>query len=376
MASPTLDAFFASCPAMLFVGQLDGSLDHVSAALQRGFSHCLGSKPSLAELASPDDATALEAFMSALETSEDEVSCTLHPHAAEGSDARLEVRCRARRDADGFVHGQLELVEHSGEISAAVGEQLEHTLLHALMGTLDIILWAVDSEGVFRFHQGKALAQAGMEQGQFVGLRIYDIYPPEVHGPIKDAFQGRVNHNIQELHGIHWENWLLPLEMEDGETWCAGITLDVTERVTSQRSLEDQLDTIQTQQVAIYELSAPVLNVWDKVLAVPLIGIMDADRTDELTDRLLEAAHRGQTRFAILDLTGVEAVDTTIAAHVLGLLKSLRLLGVEGLVTGVSPEVARTMVGVGIDFEHVQTHRTLREGLRHCMRTLLAAERT
>ena len=368
MDGATLDDFFASCPAMLFVAGADGSLRQVSATLEQRLGHRLGDARSLASLAGPDDGPALEAFLAALadKDGEAEATCVLHPTDSEGTP--LELRCCARRGSAGAIHGQLELI---AQRESVVG-QLEHALLRKIMDTLDIALWAVDGEGVFHFHDGKALTQAGLQRGQFLDLNIFEIYPPEIHEPIKQVFAGKSIHNLNEVHEIHWENWMVPLEMEDGSTYCAGITLNVTDRVLTQRSLEDKLDTIQTQQAAIYELSAPVLNVWDNVLAVPLIGIMDGERTDELTDRLLDSAHRMHTRFAILDLTGVEAVDTSIAAHVLRLLQSLRLLGVEGMVTGVSPEVARTMVAVGVDFESVLTHRTLREGLRHCMFELLS----
>ena len=119
-----------------------------------------------------------------------------------------------------------------------------------------------------------------------------------------------------------------------------------------------------------------MINVWDNVLTVPLIGVMDAQRANELIERLLTAAGRSATRYVILDLTGVDALDTTIAGHILRLLQSLRLLGVEGLVTGISPQVAQTMVGLGVELEDVRTFRSLRESLRYCMKTMYAEQRT
>jgi len=363
MAKLTVERFLAMCPGLLFVAEADGALCLLSRALEQRFGHQLGEAPSLADLDGHGDGVApLLAALSEAEP-ETEQTCTLYTSEANG--APVTLHCAARRDADGLIHGQLEVGE-------SVKEQLEHGLLATLMRELDIVLWAIDDQGVFLFQDGKALAQAGLEPSQHVDKNLFELYPPEVHGPTREVLAGKSTYSQGEVHGVHWENWMVPLDMSDGSTYCAGISIDVSERIAAQRSLETQIETIKDQQRAIYELSAPVLNVWDKVLAVPLIGSMDSKRTDELRDRLLDEAHRGQTRFVILDLTGVEAVDTSIAAHVLRMLAALGLLGVEGMVTGVSPEVARTMVSVGVDFEDIMTHRSLREGLRHCMHELLS----
>ncbi|HLT40026.1 MAG TPA: STAS domain-containing protein, partial [Enhygromyxa sp.] len=87
----------------------------------------------------------------------------------------------------------------------------------------------------------------------------------------------------------------------------------------------------------------------------------------DITERLLAEASRSRTRFVILDVTGVDTLDTAIADRILRLLGSLRLLGVEGMVSGISPHVALTMVGLGIELDRVQTHRSLREALHYCM---------
>lgn len=96
-------------------------------------------------------------------------------------------------------------------------------------------------------------------------------------------------------------------------------------------------------------------------------GSIDADRANDITERLLAEASRSHVRLAILDLTGVEILDTSTVNRLLRLLGSLRLLGVEGLISGVSPQIALTMVGLGIELASVRTHRSLREALNYCM---------
>lgn len=354
----TLELFFATCPGMLFIAEADGVLRHSSRALERRFAHRLGETPSLAALA--DGEPGLDAWLATLAGDEPGTEHTLALCTSEADGSSLLLRCAVQRDAEGLLHGLLEVDE-------TMMSRVERALLRALYEQLELVVWAVDDQGVFLIQDGKAMAQAGLEPGQFIGMNLFDIYPKEVSDPARLALEGGRSHSLNEVHGVHWESWNVPLKMFDGKTYCAGITLNVSERVRTQRNLEQQLDTIQRQQQAIFEISTPILNVWDKVLAIPLVGAMDSQRAGELSERLLAAAQRSQTRFVIVDLTGVEVVDSAIAAHILDLLAALRLLGVEGMVTGVSPEVARTMVGVGVDFANVQTHRSLKEGLRHCM---------
>ena len=266
------------------------------------------------------------------------------------------------------------LVEEAPESAAA--NRIEHTLFRTIMETLEIVLWAVDKDGTFVFQDGKALGTAGLTTGQFVGQSILELYPADLVGPIKEAMKGTPINYRSEAHGVYWHTWIIPLRNKAGEVdYTAGLSVDVSADVRSKLELERRLATIQDQQGAIYELSAPVINVWDSVLTVPLIGVMDNDRTNELIERLLAAASRSGTRYVILDLTGVDALDTSIAGHILRLLRSLRLLGVEGLVTGISPQVAQTMVGLGVDLEDVLTFRSLRESLRFCMRAMYEESR-
>lgn len=359
--------FFDACPALLFVAEPDGTLRHRSRALDKQFGHCFAGGASLQALVEADEQPMIAAFLRELGTPGASATCMLHAPHADGTLRSL--RCLARAD-DGTISGCLEFAV-TATPEAESTQRIEHALLHAITNSIELVLWAVEPNGKFVFHDGKGLAKAGLTRGQWLGQNVFDLYPPDACESIHAAFAGTLGHSRSEAHGVHWESWNIPVRNRAGEVeYCAGVTLDVSDRVANERNLERQLETITEQQRSIHELSAPIINVWDRVLTVPLIGVMDRTRTDELTSRLLAEVHRVRARFAILDLTGVETIDTAIADHLLRLLGSLRLLGVEGLITGVSPQVAQTMVGVGIDFKSVTTLRTVREGLRYCMRAL------
>jgi len=131
--------------------------------------------------------------------------------------------------------------------------------------------------------------------------------------------------------------------------------------------IEEQMETIQRQQFAIQELSTPVLQLWDDVLALPVIGTVDTHRSADIMERLLTEVTQRQSKFVILDITGVEVVDTRTADHFIKVIKAAELLGATCLLTGIRPAVAQTLVDLGVDLSTIATLRNLQEGLRHCL---------
>jgi rsbT co-antagonist protein RsbR len=367
-----LDGVFDHAPVLLFVSDAQGKLLRHSKLLDDRFGARLQHDASLMALVGPDERATVEAFLTELSSSGEPVTRVLHVPEPDGAPA--SIRCVARRAPDGLIYGQLELLADAAPESSAMS-RIEHSLLQTIIETLDIVLWAVDGTGKFVFHDGKALATAGLQRGQFLGMNIFDLYPADLLEPINQALGGISTVGTSEVHGVHWQSWYIPVLNPAGEReHVAGLSLDITNTMRTKLELERRLATIEKQQRAIHELSAPVLNVWDNVLTVPLIGVMDNQRANELIERLLSAAGRTGTRYVILDLTGVDALDTAIAGHLLRLLQSLGLLGVEGLVTGISPQVAQTMVGLGVELENVRTFRSLREGLRHAMKAMYSEQ--
>lgn len=138
--------------------------------------------------------------------------------------------------------------------------------------------------------------------------------------------------------------------------------------------LQNQVQTIQRQQYAIQELSTPILQLWDNVLALPIIGVVDTARSIEIMERLLSEISARQSRYVILDITGVEIVDTKTADHFIKIIKAAELLGTRCIFTGIRPAVAQTLVEIGVDLTSVVTLRNLQEGLKACLRDMGGAE--
>jgi rsbT co-antagonist protein RsbR len=130
-----------------------------------------------------------------------------------------------------------------------------------------------------------------------------------------------------------------------------------------QQELSDKLTTIELQRAAIRELSVPVIEVWQGVLCLPVVGILDSARSSEMTETLLRAVVEKRARCTILDLTGIEVMDTATADHFLRMAKAVRLLGAECVITGISPGIAQTIVHMGVELREVRTHRSMRDAL-------------
>ena len=131
-----------------------------------------------------------------------------------------------------------------------------------------------------------------------------------------------------------------------------------------QAELEEKLATIEKQRAAIRELSTPIMEVWDGVLCLPVVGVMDTARSAEMTTSLLQAVVEKKTRCVIIDITGIDVMDTRTVDHFMRMARAVRLLGAECVLTGMNPHIAQTVVHMGIDLTHIATHRTLHEALQ------------
>ena len=134
----------------------------------------------------------------------------------------------------------------------------------------------------------------------------------------------------------------------------------------ARRELEEKLSTIEQQRLAIRDLSTPIIELWEDILTLPIVGVMDTQRSVDMTERLLHRISQGKARCAIIDITGMEVVDTATANHFIKMVNAARLLGTYCVVTGISPFVAQTLTQIGVDLRDVKTLGSLRDGLKEC----------
>lgn len=133
--------------------------------------------------------------------------------------------------------------------------------------------------------------------------------------------------------------------------------------IVSEAFVKERERLIKEQQDALLELSIPVVKVWDKVLSVPLIGVLDSQRTQLVMETLLQKIVDTQSLAVILDISGIPSVDTLVANHLIRTVTAARLLGAECIVTGVSADVAQTLVHLGVDLSGISTRPSMSDGL-------------
>jgi rsbT co-antagonist protein RsbR len=135
--------------------------------------------------------------------------------------------------------------------------------------------------------------------------------------------------------------------------------LDKLGLYTTEAYQETRESVILRQQQELMELSTPVVRLWDEVLALPLIGTLDSARTQVVMENLLQQVVQTGARIAIIDITGVPTVDTLVAQHLMKTVAATRLMGADCIISGIRPQIAQTIVHLGVNLNDIVTKATL-----------------
>ena len=166
--------------------------------------------------------------------------------------------------------------------------------------------------------------------------------------PLFDLAQQKSGHDTKRLAEVLW----------DLTTLLDGLGLYTTEAYQESRE-----SVIHRQQLELMELSTPVVQLWDEVVALPLIGTLDSNRTQVVMENLLQRVVETGARIAIIDITGVPTVDTLVAQHLLKTVTAIRLMGADCIISGIRPQIAQTIVHLGVDLRGVITKASLADAL-------------
>jgi rsbT co-antagonist protein RsbR len=189
----------------------------------------------------------------------------------------------------------------------------------------------------------------GVETDEVVGivLLLRDVLARSLFGKYQNNFN-KLNHVLDAYE---------PAANRIASTVAVGFVRE-RERVISQ------------QQEAIRELSTPVLQVRERLLILPIIGVVDPQRARQLTEQLLRGIRTNRARVVVIDITGVAAMDAAVANHLVQTVEASRLLGATVIVTGLSPEIAQTLVNIGVDLGKMRTMGDLQGGIEEAERSL------
>ncbi|MDC0749028.1 PAS domain S-box protein [Polyangium mundeleinium] len=378
-------AWFQHCPGILVATSQEGAISGFNPEAERvlGAERVRGG--SLFESVHPDHRDAVASAWAKMSEGEAWNSlCQMRD--ADGSYRAFSLHARR-------VSGRSEIYVtivampqlSSGHLAVPPAEDLKslpviapERVLREILDCLDLSVYVIDHQGTYLLHDGKGCRAGGFEPGTLIGRNLFEIFGADKDSmtDIQRALAGEPVHATAEAIDVLWESWFVPMRENSGEVvGMLGLTLAKSDVRKALVELRTKMELIERQEEVIRNLETPVIQVWEKVLTLPMMGMVDSQRVGRLMDDVLSAVVRTSARFAILDLTGVDMVDTATASHLFSLIRAIRLLGAEGIVTGIRPTVAQTAVTLGLDLSSVTTCANLREGLRLCIRRMAEENR-
>ncbi len=257
--------------------------------------------------------------------------------------------------------------------------QLRQDILDAL--PLQLVVYEIVSRDEIRLVLANqaVLAMSGFSAAELVGKRPSEFFPPDeaaralatVRQCVDSAAQVDITVEVELPHGRHWLQCIcLPIRDSGGQITRAAIMMqDVTaQQQREQAARERQEAIIEQQQATLAELSSPLLTISDKTVVMPLIGAVDARRVAQIMETLLNGVSASRASTVIVDITGVTLVDTQVANALIQASQAVALLGAQVVLTGIRPEVAQTLVGLGVDLGGIVTRSTLRDGINYALR--------
>ncbi|MCU0493648.1 MAG: STAS domain-containing protein [Chloroflexaceae bacterium] len=259
-----------------------------------------------------------------------------------------------------------------------VGDETKHSIdelrqkessLRMLLNNLPVAVSSIDSTMTITMAGGKALVDAGLTSEMLIGQKTDVLFAdfPEAIQTMKEALQGTASSLETCRGGRFYENYYVPIyDDTNAIVGASTMSIDVTERKQAEEVLRRtalQEEVIYAQQATLAELSTPLLAINEGVVVMPLVGTVDSRRAQQVMENLLQGIADNQAEVVILDITGVSVVDTQVANAFLRAAQAVKLLGAQVIITGIRPEVAQTLVGLGVDLAGIITRNTLQDGI-------------
>lgn len=260
---------------------------------------------------------------------------------------------------------------------ATVEDELQ--VYRAMVESSPTAMVMVDRYGVIQRVNARAEALFGYGRDEMVGEKIEMLIPEgsgRDHAGYRDGFfadpRTRAMGAGRDLYGVGKDGVEIPVEIglsaveTGGEVYALAAIIDISER-------RDAEELVRRQRDEIIELSTPVMQVWDDVLVLPIIGTLDSVRAARLTESLLTRIAADEAAVVIIDISGVPSIDSAVAQHLFKTIQGAHIMGAESIISGVRPETAQAMVNLGIDLGRIKSRSTLRAALQLALRIVATA---
>jgi len=249
---------------------------------------------------------------------------------------------------------------------------MDKTKLEAILAYMADGVIFVNTDGKIEFVNERARTLLGTSE-EIVGNDVSACHPESMYNIVSDTlnrFRSGSDEVVEMMLEANDRDMSVSVTgvRSDGE--YLGVLLTIRD-VTEMMEREQELTILAGQlKVAQEELSTPVVQIWDRVLALPLIGALDNKRAETVTEILLDRIVATQSEIVILDITGVHSVDTNVTNHLMKVVYASRLLGAECIITGICPDIAQTMIHLGVDLGELITRADMQEGLEYAVERL------
>lgn len=305
-------------------------------------------------------------------------------HRTKGGDALvIATRWVLKRDAKGEPHAVLEINNDITARKRAEEEREQQARLLAEQAQLlDLAHDAImvrRFDGIIVYWNSGAEQMYGYPRAEAVGRSSHELLTTKSREDIAWIEKALLEsgHWEGELEHVHRDGAVVLVEsrwvaQRDGKGTIRAV-MEINTDITARRRAEEararqQEELIRAQSLAIAELSTPLIPITESILVMPLIGVVDSMRAKQVMESLLQGLASSRGQVVILDITGVPVVDTQVASTILRAAQAVRLLGAEMVITGIRPEVAQTLVSIGVELAGITTRGTLQSAIAFALR--------
>ncbi len=339
-------------------------------AAMLGYSDLVGK--TVMEITHPDDLAALNALAEQVARGETP-RATIRYLRSDGATVTVHASALALRDGQGNLIGY-------GSINRDITRQLEaeeslrasEQRNRALLNAIPDLLFVLNTDGVFVQYKTDSSDDLLLPPEAFLGRKATDVLPPHLAEQVLTHIEALTRthemqtYEYQVVLNDQLRHFEARMVLSDDDVLV--LSRDVTKQKRAERerqAMQEQI--IEAQQATLRELSTPLMPIADGVVVMPLIGTIDTLRAQQIMEALLQGIADHHARVAILDITGVKVVDTQVAGALIRSAQAARMLGARVVLTGISPEIAQTLVHIGADLREMITKPTLQQGIAYVL---------